>query len=105
MSAESPRYAAEDVQRFLTDAFVALGVPERDAGTVARLMVKADLHGHDTHGTFRLQQYSRRLRDGGTNPRPNISIAVERDATAIVDYFAPLKRWLDEQNEGRTCGW
>jgi hypothetical protein len=20
------------------------------------------------------------------------------DATAIIDYFAPLKRWLDEQN-------
>ena len=85
MSAESARFAAEDVERFLTDAFVALGVPEGDAGTVARLMVKADLHGNDTHGTFRLQQYSRRLRDGGTNPRPKISIAVERDATAIVD--------------------
>ena len=29
----------------------------------------------------------------------------EMDASAILDYFAPLKRWLDEQNEGRTCGW
>jgi len=27
------------------------------------------------------------------------------DATAILDYFAPLKVWLDEQNEGRQCGW
>jgi peptidyl-dipeptidase A len=27
------------------------------------------------------------------------------DATAILDYFAPLKAWLDEQNRGRTCGW
>ena len=27
------------------------------------------------------------------------------DATAILDYFAPLKGWLDEQNQGRTCGW
>ena len=27
------------------------------------------------------------------------------DATAILDYFAPLKAWLDEQNEGRQCGW
>jgi peptidyl-dipeptidase A len=27
------------------------------------------------------------------------------DATAILDYFAPLKRWLDEQNRERTCGW
>ncbi len=27
------------------------------------------------------------------------------DATAILDYFAPLKVWLDEQNAGRQCGW
>jgi len=27
------------------------------------------------------------------------------DATAILDYFAPLKQWLDEQNAGRQCGW
>jgi peptidyl-dipeptidase A len=27
------------------------------------------------------------------------------DATAIVDYFAPLQSWLDEQNRGRSCGW
>ena len=29
----------------------------------------------------------------------------QMDATAIVDYFAPLKKWLDEQNKGRKCGW
>jgi peptidyl-dipeptidase A len=27
------------------------------------------------------------------------------DATAIIDYFAPLKEWLDEQNEGKAGGW
>ena len=27
------------------------------------------------------------------------------DAGAIVDYFAPLKVWLDEQNKDRQCGW
>ena len=29
----------------------------------------------------------------------------DMDATAILDYFAPLKSWLDEQNQGRQCGW
>ncbi|WP_223786647.1 M2 family metallopeptidase [Marinicella meishanensis] len=29
----------------------------------------------------------------------------EMDASAVVDYFAPLKVWLDEQNQGRDCGW
>ncbi|GAC32035.1 M2 family metallopeptidase [Paraglaciecola polaris] len=27
------------------------------------------------------------------------------DATAVLDYFAPLKDWLDTQNKGRQCGW
>jgi len=29
----------------------------------------------------------------------------QMDATAIIDYFAPLKTWLDAQNKGRQCGW
>ncbi len=29
----------------------------------------------------------------------------EMDASAILDYFAPLKQWLDERNAGRSCDW
>jgi peptidyl-dipeptidase A len=29
----------------------------------------------------------------------------EMDATAILDYFAPLQTWLEKQNEGQACGW
>ena len=29
----------------------------------------------------------------------------EMDASAILEYFAPLKSWLDEQNQGRKCCW
>jgi peptidyl-dipeptidase A len=31
----------------------------------------------------------------------------EADATALADYFAPLKAWLDEQNKknGYPVGW
>jgi peptidyl-dipeptidase A len=29
----------------------------------------------------------------------------EMDASAILDYFAPLQTWLKEQNQGRRCGW
>ena len=27
------------------------------------------------------------------------------DATAMLEYFAPLKAWLDEQNKGKAVGW
>ena len=29
----------------------------------------------------------------------------QMDATAIRDYFAPLQKWLDEQNQGKPVGW
>ena len=29
----------------------------------------------------------------------------QMDASAIRDYFAPLQKWLDEQNQGKAVGW
>ena len=29
----------------------------------------------------------------------------QMDATAILDYFAPLDKWLDEQLKGAKTGW
>ncbi|MGZ6029775.1 MAG: M2 family metallopeptidase [Myxococcaceae bacterium] len=29
----------------------------------------------------------------------------QMDATAILEYYAPLVAWLDRQNGGHTCGW
>ncbi len=49
------------------------------------------------------------LEMGLSRPWPDalqaLSGSRQMDATAILDYFAPLKAWLDEQNRGRQCGW
>ena len=29
----------------------------------------------------------------------------EADASALLEYFAPLRGWLREQNKGKQCGW
>nr|WP_238346376.1 M2 family metallopeptidase [Luteimonas saliphila] len=29
----------------------------------------------------------------------------QMDASAVLEYFAPLQDWLKTQNEGKTCGW
>ncbi|HUF48320.1 MAG TPA: M2 family metallopeptidase [Vicinamibacterales bacterium] len=46
---------------------------------------------------------------GAAQPWPDALEALtgshQMDATAIVDYFAPLKAWLDEQTRGETSGW
>jgi peptidyl-dipeptidase A len=51
------------------------------------------------------------LEMGQSRPWPEALEAMtgekQMDATAIMDYFAPLKKWLDEQNrkEGNKLGW
>lgn len=49
------------------------------------------------------------LEMGASKPWPDALYALtgerQMDATAILDYFAPLKTWLDEQNKGKPVGW
>ncbi|MBA3563057.1 MAG: M2 family metallopeptidase [Gammaproteobacteria bacterium] len=46
---------------------------------------------------------------GASQPWPEALEAAtgsgEMDASAIIDYFEPLMGWLEEQNEGQSCGW
>src|SRR6516164_3703170 len=72
-------------QALIADAFVAAGLPQADAARCAELMTQADLTGADGHGIFRLSQYVRRLKAGGFNKRPNITVSRTAPATAIVD--------------------
>jgi peptidyl-dipeptidase A len=49
------------------------------------------------------------LEMGQSRPWPDALEALtgqrQMDATAIRDYFAPLQKWLDEQNKGKPTGW
>ncbi|MBI3668231.1 MAG: M2 family metallopeptidase [Acidobacteria bacterium] len=49
------------------------------------------------------------LEMGQSRPWPEALEALtgekQLDATAILDYFAPLKKWLEEQNAGHKVGW
>jgi peptidyl-dipeptidase A len=55
------------------------------------------------------QRLQRTLALGASRPWPDALEALtgqrQMDATAIADYFAPLKTWLDEQNRGHAVGW
>lgn len=52
---------------------------------------------------------NRMLAMGQSKPWPDALQALtgqrEMDASAILDYFAPLQKWLDEQNKGLKQGW
>ena len=46
---------------------------------------------------------------GASKPWPDaletLTGSRDMDASAVLEYFAPLKTWLDEQNRGQVCGW
>jgi peptidyl-dipeptidase A len=49
------------------------------------------------------------LQLGASKPWPEALAALtgqrDIDATAMVEYFTPLRAWLDKQNAAQTCGW
>ena len=55
------------------------------------------------------ERLKKALAMGASKPWPDVLEVLtgqrEMDASAIADYFAPLKTWLDEQNKGRKTGW
>jgi peptidyl-dipeptidase A len=71
---------------------------------------KQPLHRCSIYGN---QEAGRRLQAmlemGQSRPWPDALKALtgqrEMDATAMLEYFAPLKKWLDEQNAGSPTGW
>ena len=66
---------------------------------------RCSIYGNEEAG----RRLSEMMAMGLSRPWPDALEAAtgsrEMDATAILDYFAPLAEWLKEQNEGRTCGW
>lgn len=68
------------------------------------------VHRRSIHGSRAAgERLEKMMLMGGSRPWPEaleaLTGAREMDASAVIDYFAPLKSWLDEQNRGRTCGW
>jgi LDH2 family malate/lactate/ureidoglycolate dehydrogenase len=79
------RIPAVAITAFIRDSLLKVGLSEQDAARSAELMVAADLAGADAHGVFRLPHYVRRIKAGGINPRPHITVKQTAPATAMVD--------------------
>jgi peptidyl-dipeptidase A len=76
----------------------------RDAGHVGPLH-RCSFYGSREAGA----RLARMLQSGQSQPWQETLFAMtgERniDAAALIDYFAPLKTWLDAQNAGKPTGW
>ena len=69
-----------------------------------------DLHECSIYGNEEAGQLLRNmLAIGQSQPWPDALETITGQRTlsgkSLLNYYAPLKDWLDEQNKGRVCGW
>lgn len=76
---------AESLVTWASKVLENLGLPAEDAAVVAENLAFSDLRGVSSHGFIRLETYATRIRAGGINPRPDISIARDQGALVILD--------------------
>ena len=65
--------------------YVAEGVPEQEARTVATHQVKANLVGHDSHGVIHIPEYVERIRRGHIVPGATFEVEKETPSTACIN--------------------
>ncbi|HHW90513.1 MAG TPA: Ldh family oxidoreductase [Clostridiales bacterium] len=73
-------------QEFVTDTFVAVGVPRPDAEICTDVLLEADRRGIESHGVNRFKPiYIDRILAKIQNPVTNFEIARQTPTTAVVD--------------------
>jgi hydroxycarboxylate dehydrogenase B len=80
-----PTLRPEYLQKLGRDIFCAVGVAAAEAESIARILVRANLQGHDSHGAIRFPQYVQECRTGKLNPRAQPVVVREGPATALMD--------------------
>ncbi len=80
-----PIFSAEQLRSVGTKVFLAAGASLEDAEWVSRLLVKANLVGHDSHGVIRIVQYVKAIQKGDINPDAETEVAKETRASALVN--------------------
>lgn len=80
------RYKEEDLLDFITRYLSRLGVPEKDAKIVGKVLLCADMRGVESHGLIRLASYyGNRIQKGWIDPLTPYKIISETPTTALID--------------------
>ncbi len=85
MSDAAQSFAAGDLESFAAALFRHWDMPAKDADTVARALIFANLRGVDTHGVARIPSYLERFRQNLVEPRPTIIVSSRMPWAADVD--------------------
>ena len=105
-------FETADLQKFTNDLFVAAGTPQHIADTVAEILIKANLAGHDSHGVLRIPSYLEAIENGGIRPDAEPNVLRETENTLHIDgengfghYTAryAVRQAIEKAKRGRTC--
>jgi LDH2 family malate/lactate/ureidoglycolate dehydrogenase len=80
-----PIFTAEQLRQVVQGCLQAVAVPEEEAALTARLMVEANLTGHDTHGARQTARYVDLIEKGLIAPGAPVTVERETPATAVLD--------------------
>ena len=76
----------ERMENFMEQCFIAVGVPDEDAKTCAKVLAESDKRGIESHGVARFKPfYIDRILEGIQNPVTNFEITRQGPTTAVVD--------------------
>lgn len=78
-------YKHESVERLVKAIFARAGSDDREASTIARHLVEANLVGHDSHGVIRVPSYIDWMGKGQVVANQHASVVFENDAIAVID--------------------
>ena len=79
------RVPLEAMVSFIRELFRAVGTSEGHADHMAVTLATNDLRCVFSHGTQQVRDYISQMKLGHTNPRPNVTVVSESDATAVLD--------------------
>ncbi len=80
-----PILKCEPLETLARDVFRAITVPPAGAAWMAKLLVRANLRGHDSHGVIRVPQYVASWKKGEADPKAEPVVVQDGPATALVD--------------------
>jgi hydroxycarboxylate dehydrogenase B len=80
-----PTFNSEPLETLAREIFGAIHVPAASAAWMAKLLVRANLRGHDSHGMIRVPQYVTSWKKGEADPTAEPVVVQEGPATALVD--------------------
>ncbi|GAE28278.1 probable malate/L-lactate dehydrogenase [Halalkalibacter wakoensis JCM 9140] len=77
--------SASRLKSWTKEVFMKLTLSEEHATIMSEVLVESDLLGVDTHGTYKIALWVKRLLEKGTNAHAQFQIVHETPTTAVVD--------------------